>query len=434
MAEANGKYYCSQCWKPLSISAQIEFPKKETMEGLTKEFKLLYGNSHRIMVFGHSDSGKSNVIDAILSKECSFNVKDPIGRLESVRNVIHIRPFQSVSELVIHPEPIQYYPLIKRTYELFRCKPVMKKPMNFYYRQLLRDFSPETLRQRSLKYYRGFDRFIFGAVIRKILCHELTTMEVPVDLIMLIQMYFVADDEERDTTFKAFKFQSQRNGKRFALMDRTRMDSKFKVRIWSRADWSWRYKYCFDRDFFVVDAGTIFVVDLTSYAQTVRDKYGRKRNKLEQTLSVWNVIRKSCAPKLVVLTKRDLFEKKLEEVPLSMCPLFADLWGVYKLDSCIEAVRKLFMPRDGEKWHWSECICVSLNEMDRVVEGFRTLQDEVLDHHDYLLDQRQEQFCRSRSWWYSPSEVSRPGTPPAPSVGDSPDTSRGRAGNNLLVL
>ena len=197
-------------------------------------------------------------------------------------------------------------------------------------------------------------------------------VNIPSEIMVLIEMFYVPNLLMIDS----YKFQwgfVYRKGLIWDLWKSTGVDTSY---------WVTRLKRV---------RGIIFVIDLSTYDECLTDENGEKRNKLEYAHSLWASWKSIGTPKLTLLTKKDLFEQKIKEKPLNVCPLFADeAVRMDQLDLCTDNIHKKFK---WASWSMSRLHVVNTSEVTeiqnyfldllRVIHGFPGVEKEPWDEPVY---------------------------------------------------
>ena len=146
-------------------------------------------------------------------------------------------------------------------------------------------------------------------------------MQIPPEIVVLIEAFYVPNKLIIDS----FKFQWGQSKMYWDLWESTGVDTSY---------WMKRTKRL---------SGIIFVIDLSSYDEYFVDENGEKKNKLEYAHSVWTSWKQIGTRKLTLLTKKDLFQKKIKEKPLNICPLFSEIdQQLNQLSLCLGHIREKF--------------------------------------------------------------------------------------------
>ena len=144
----------------------------------------------------------------------------------------------------------------------------------------------------------------YGALIPAYFRTE--NIEIPWDITVIIDRYYVPNK----IMINSFKVRSK-NVFIYDFWETSSMD----ITSWSEME---------------IDA-FIFVVDLSTIEQSFVDENGVKWNKLEYGISVWNTVRE---PKIIFLTKKDLFVQQLNGTSLELAAI-CDKFHSRKSDFCI---------------------------------------------------------------------------------------------------
>ena len=162
---------------------------------------------------------------------------------------------------------------------------------------------------------------LFPGFMRQIL--EKEDMEIPSEIVVLIDAFYVPNK----LLINSFKLRWGR-GTEGMFLD-----------LWESngVDKSYWIEQTHSR------GAVIFVIDLSTYDEYFVDENGQKKNKLEYAHSVWTSWKESETQILTLLTKKDLFQQKIKEKPLNICPLFSGIdQQLDRLSLCLTHIRGKF--------------------------------------------------------------------------------------------
>ena len=170
-------------------------------------------------------------------------------------------------------------------------------------------------------------------------------IEIPWDIAAIIDRYYVPNK----IMINSFKVRSKHDFI-YDFWETSSMD----ITSWSKME---------------IDA-FIFVVDLSTINEYFVDENGVQWNKLDYAISVWNTF---VEPKIVFLTKKDLFVQQLDGTLLELA-----------------AIRDKFQSQNLDV-----CIVVGNKDMDIIQEGFRRFKTRHLSPpHNFLLNRRTKRNWR----------------------------------------
>jgi len=325
--------------KQIKGAPQIDFSKPAVIDEIAKEYSLLHSEPINVLVLGQTESGKDGVVDAILS---AFDLK----RSNMIRSVTNTEEaiFDEMSTGNMSPLKMKYLPVVKD-------KVAFDELASFRESQTTNNgdttgWDPysghlSSKQEEEMELMAVFHRLskltaesfndvyidsdtvyplLFTGFMRRIQGSEaMRKVTIPAAIVVLIKSFYVLiKPQSEKLTIKSFKFQTKSQSK-VNVLQPPGMD----ISYWSTAD-DW-YSL---QDRAVID-GILFVVDLATYDESFEDENGRKKNKLEHALSIWNSIQYSgsisrgpSVPKMAIFTEPEQFREKLATNPLSVCPLF----------------------------------------------------------------------------------------------------------------
>ena len=164
-------------------------------------------------------------------------------------------------------------------------------------------------------------------------------MDIPLDVTLLIEGYYGVQKPQK-LRVNSFKFglkNALNGGTTFDLCVAPGMDTSY----WTR---NARHSQ--------IDC-ILFVLDLTTYDESMVDENGKEWNRLEHAMAVWDSCQhcgsqRAFTPKMIFLTERDRFEEQIKSKPLSVCPTFSGLKDMDTVSAAITAIRAKVSPH---YWH-----------------------------------------------------------------------------------
>jgi len=136
-----------------------------------------------------------------------------------------------------------------------------------------------------------------------------------------------------------------------------------------------KWIHCFENVTAVLFVGVLSEYDLVLYED-------EKMNRMEETLNLFDEICNSRwfreTSIILFLNKRDMFEEKIQKVPLKVCPVFADYCGANDYASGCDLISEAFQSknRNPEKVIYSHVTCAT--DTSNVAAVFNAVKDIII--------------------------------------------------------
>ena len=341
---------------------KIEAKREQVSKELQQEFTQYFYDQNLVLVLGNAGSGKSTIINGI-HRQSEENMK------QSIVSQYEIDNFGIVTEYTI--KSIQNHAAQNMKYfSLFKDK----------WSDLIAILSKMEEQHTTLKPIKNTTSIVYDySLLFSGFIHQSKSSQdayIPQDVITIISRYFVSNLLDI-TSYKVPLEESDQQI--FEIWESTGIDIKY---------WENKLKRI---------KGIIYIIDLTSYDEYFVDEDGIKKNKLEYSLKVWknwswvgkiDVLQKYCndnynheaemkQSRLVFLTKKDLFTKKVKKIPLSVCPMFKDYVGLNTLSKCLGPIKATIETNDPYEYNRVYCI----NSYDRIAVSkyFKSMLHSMAD-------------------------------------------------------
>jgi len=372
------------------------------MDQIAGEYELVHTKPTTLLVLGLSDSESSNIVNAILSTACGGS--DAVHQLTSTM----VKSQRTEEDLTVvelttkelSPLNLRYFPAVKdkfnfAEYQTFQKlydseKSKLDDPdadlsadqrkeieREIIYRRLS-TFTPESLDRAVSVDGQTVYPLLFTGFMRQSQVEE--HIVIPAAVLVLMRTFYIdsqAATQSKATVLKSIQFSAHsatQNGgmsgiQRFNILQPRGMDVDYwstdEVSEWEMgADWHAMQRRG------KID-GIVFVIDLSTYNESMVDKEGKKWNALQYALSARDKAmelfeQNKSTPKVTVLSGVNRLGERVKSVPMSVCPLFSEKEGMDHLESCIQAVN--------EKIDGHSSICVDGEDRREI---FGKFQDEM---------------------------------------------------------
>ena len=142
----------------------------------------------------------------------------------------------------------------------------------------------------------------------------------------------------------------------------------------------------------------IYLVDLTTYDEYFVDDDGMKKNKLEYSLKKWqdwgkkigyddklySYQQKIKLNALMLLTKKDLFMKKIKNIPFNVCPMFQDYSELNTLSRCLGPIKDKIKSFDS--YGYNRVYTVNSFDTFTILKYFQTMQAKMPHDADQVIE------------------------------------------------
>jgi hypothetical protein len=361
----------SRAQKKIHGVCQLDFPISSTLEQIAWEYELVHTSPTTLLVLGLSESDSNNIVNAILSSACDDTQSVDHLRENMVRSLRKEEDL-TIDEMItkeLCPLKLRYFAAVKDKFSFEEYQTFSKMYESAKRNLKDKDSDLDADQRKKIEreiIYRRLSRFtqqsitssfcvdrhavyplLFIGFMRQ---HQVKEdVIIPQDVVDLIMAFYVHPQVSNQTrsTIKSVQFSIEKTVKkekevqRFNILQPRGMNVDYwsggTVSEWERSD-----RWGAMRRRGMID-GIIFVIDLTTYNETMVDEEGKKWNKLQYALRARDIALELFEPdqmttKVTVLTNMHKLRDKIKNAPMSACPLFMGKEATDDLDLCIEAV------------------------------------------------------------------------------------------------